>query len=109
MTELSKYTTLQQQLAEKLGIEVIAANSEELLNQLSAIITHLMVNDINRLLLILYRVDISEEKVLKIIQENPMPEAAEILAEALISRQLQKIQSRMNRGPSPDIPEDEKW
>ena len=109
MTESTHFTALQQQLAEKLGLEVIAGNADELINQLTAILTHLILNDINRLLLILYRVDLQEEKVLTILRENPIADAARLLAEALISRQLQKIQSRIKTGPAPDIPEDEKW
>ncbi len=103
------FTALQQQLAEKLGVQVVANNADEFSRQVAVIINYLILNDMNRLLFILYKVDVAEEKVLKIIQENPIPDAAQLIAEALISRQLQKIQSRNNMGASPDIPEDEKW
>lgn len=109
MPQTPQLETLRQQLAEKLEVTVPAASFEELIKQLGKIVYNLIVNDMNRLLFILYRVDVDEQKVLKIIRENTLPEAAQLIAGALISRQLQKIQQRSESGTSDDIPEDEKW
>ncbi len=109
MNDTTHFATLQLQLAEKLGIEINAIDAEQLSEQLASMINHLILNDMNKLVFILYRVDIAEEKVLKIIHENSIPEAGQLLAEALISRQIQKLKSRASQGSSPDIPEDEKW
>lgn len=59
-------------------------------------IDDLIRNDFNRLLSILYRVDISEEKLkLKLAQnkETPVP-SAEIIAQLLIDREAEKMVSR---------------
>lgn len=59
-------------------------------------IDDLIRNDFNRLLSILYRVDISEEKLkLKLAQnkETPVP-SAKIIAHLLIDREAEKMVSR---------------
>lgn len=109
MPQKPQLETLQQQLAEKFDAPVPAQTFEELMIQVGKIVYNLIVNDMNRLLFILYRVDVDEQKVLKIIRENTLPDAANLLAGALISRQLQKIQQRSEHGASDEIPEDEKW
>ena len=109
MTVSPRLKALQQQLSETFGLEVSAFDYEQLSKELAVIINHLILNDMNRLWFILYRVDIAEEFVLKTMAENTISTAAKILADALIIRQLQKIESRKNSRSSPDIPENEKW
>ena len=61
-----------------------------------AFIDDLIQNDFNRLLSILYRVDISEEKLkvrLAESKETKRP-AAEIIADLLVEREAEKIRSR---------------
>lgn len=59
-------------------------------------IDDLIRNDFNRLLSILYRVDISEEKLkLKLAQNKETPvRSAEIIAQLLIDREAEKMVSR---------------
>ena len=59
-------------------------------------IDDLIQNDFNRLLSILYRVDISEEKLKQMLAENKNTEvqSAEIIANLLIEREEEKIKSR---------------
>lgn len=56
----------------------------------------LVKNDFNRLLRILYRVDVSEEKLKKRVAENTdiNLRSAEIIAHLLIEREQEKIESR---------------
>ena len=59
-------------------------------------IDDLIQNDLNRLFRILYRVDISEEKLKQMLAENKNTEvqSAEIIANLLIEREEEKIKSR---------------
>lgn len=55
----------------------------------------LIQNDFNRLLSILYRVDISEEKLkLKLSENKDLQMSSRIIAQMLIDRELEKIASR---------------
>ncbi len=59
-------------------------------------IDDLIQNDFNRLLSILYRVDISEEKLKQKLAENKNTDvqSAELIANLLIEREEEKIKSR---------------
>lgn len=62
---------------------------------LTQFIDHLIQNDFNRLLSILYRVDISEEKLKRKLAENKDQQfSSKIIAQMLIDRELEKIISR---------------
>lgn len=69
---------------------------EELQQQLAAFINHLMITDFNYLLQLLYRIDVSEEKLKAKLKEFPNTDAATIIAALVIERQLQKLKSREN-------------
>jgi hypothetical protein len=82
---------------------------DELRNLLSSHI-HLLINyNFNKLVSILYRIDVSEMKLRQLLQDNPAEDAGKIIAELIIDRQLQKIKTRKEGGNNPDIPEDDKW
>jgi hypothetical protein len=79
----------------------IEAKSAEKSNdgQFEALVTfidNLIRNDFNRLLSILYRVDISEEKLKRKLAQNKeeMVPSAEIIAHLLVEREQEKIISR---------------
>jgi hypothetical protein len=78
--------------------------------KLSVHINHLIQTDFQKLAAILYRVDVSERKLVSLLQENPGADAGPIIADLIIERQLQKIKSRRQfRQPDKDIDENEKW
>ena len=68
-------------------------SKEGLLTTLSEYINHLIQKDFQKLVSILYRIDVSENKLKKVL-ENSNQEAGKIIAELIIERQLQKIKSR---------------
>lgn len=74
----------------------LPANSdyEDVLIALQRVINHLLNNDFERLLLALYRIDIDEQKVKRILSEVPPNEISSMIAELVITRELQKIASR---------------
>ena len=73
-------------------------------------INHLIVNDFNKLIYILYRADINETKLNKLLAENKKEDAGKIIAALFIQRQLEKIKSRKeNSAINIDIDEEERW
>jgi len=78
--------------------------------QLKEAVTDLINNDFDSLLQLLYRVDVSEQKLRKMLNDFPAADAAGIISNLLLERQLQKIKSRReNTQRDENIPEDEKW
>jgi hypothetical protein len=80
--------------------EISRHAEEEQFKALAAHIEDIIQKDFNRLLHILYRVDVSEEKLKKALSENKgnLP-AGEIIAHLLIERQIQKINFRAKYKP----------
>jgi hypothetical protein len=50
--------------------------------------------DMEKLKWILYRIDVQEAELTRLLRENTDREVAEIIADAIIQRQLQKIETR---------------
>jgi len=72
-------------------------------------VNDLIVNDFNQLVLFLYRVDVNENKLKKLLHDNPGMDAAVLITELLIERQIEKIKTRSSFKKQDDIPENEKW
>ncbi|HUM53010.1 MAG TPA: hypothetical protein PK431_14395 [Chitinophagales bacterium] len=73
-------------------------------------INNWILNDFDHLMYILYRIDVHEDKVRKLLKEHKGENAAEIIADLIIERQQQKIESRKNfKFTTEDINEDELW
>ena len=66
---------------------------EELQSLLSGHINTLIQKDFQKLLTILYRIDVSEEKLKKLLLQSDV-EAGKIIADLIIERQIQKIKTR---------------
>lgn len=77
--------------------------------KLSAFINELIEEDFQKLILILYKVDVSEQKLKTLLQENKNADAADIISELIIERQLQKIKSRKEFKSGITDCEEEKW
>jgi len=81
---------------------------EELKLILADHVNYLITHDLNKLMRILYRVDVSE-KTLKTNLQDEEKDPATIIADMILERQLQKIQTKKQTGSNNDIPENEKW
>lgn len=93
----------------QLGKEVAPSNNKKDFQILIDTINDLLNNDFQKLISILYRVDVSENKLRHLLNTNPNEDAAKIIAALLIERQKQKIESRNNTSKNNSIPDDEKW
>ena len=76
--------------------------------ELSAYLNHLLLNDFSALVQILYKVDVSEEKLKSVLKENKDADAGDLLTELIIERQLGK-QTRRRELPQDDIADEERW
>ncbi len=72
-------------------------------------INELILHDISGLLNLLYRLDVSEDKIRKLLNELQQEDAGRIIAATIIERQLQKKQARASYRQEGEIPEEEKW
>lgn len=99
-----------QSVATELGLSLKDGDISLWMEQLSEKINDLLVNDFNRLVSILYRLDIDEKKLKNLLKENPGKDAGKIIAEMIIERQIQKIKSRQQFSQRDgNIDDDEKW
>lgn len=70
----------------------------ELEEQLSNQINHLINTDFEKLIYYLYRIDVNETKMKQVLQQQGGEHAAQLIAQLIISRQLQKMKSRAEHG-----------
>jgi len=98
-----------QELSKELDI-VISGTDESLIRQLVADrINDLLNTDFQKLISILYRVDVSETKLKSLLRDNPGSDAGLIIADLMIERQAQKIRSRQEHRRDPNISDEEGW
>ena len=97
-------------LATQLEVVLPAKDLDANKKILAARINELIQLDFQRLVAILYRLDVSEEKLKQLLKENRLTDAGDIITDLIIERQMQKIKSRQQfRKPDNDIDENEKW
>ena len=77
--------------------------------KLAAYIHELIDQDFEKLVRILYRLDVNEKK-LKALLAEANTDSGLLIAGLIIERQLEKIHTRKQfAGPKEDIPDKEKW
>lgn len=78
--------------------------------KLISLINELINKDFDSLVQLLYRIDVSEKKIRAILDQNTGADSATILADLIIERQLQKIESRKHfSNKSEPKSDEEKW
>jgi len=68
-------------------------NYEALIHRLSQVLDHLISKDFNQLLNVLYRIDVSEEKLKEALATKP-ENTSTIIAKMILERELQKVATR---------------
>ncbi|WP_462252363.1 hypothetical protein [Ferruginibacter sp.] len=81
----------------------------ELEEKLSASINQLIQNNFEKLVSLLYRIDVSEKKLKNLLQDHVNENAGKIIAQLIIERQLEKMTLRKkykneNTGASDEEP-----
>ena len=89
--------------------DTTALQQPDLHAALAAYINQLILHQFNDLVYLLYRVDVSEQKLKSLLKEYPGIKAGDMIATLIIERQLQKIKSRKESQRNNDINEEDRW
>lgn len=83
---------------------------EKIREQLIILINELITKDFHALVQLLYRIDVDEKKIRHYLDENKNENSASVLADMIIRRQLQKIESRKHFSKNNEHKsEEERW
>lgn len=103
---ISETMILQQDLEKETGL-VLTNNFRE---ELAVYINHLINADFEKLIFLLYRIDVSESTITQLLALPSNSNAGELIADAIIKRQAEKIDSRkLFKQNSNNITEEDKW
>jgi uncharacterized protein YwgA len=86
-----------------------SSSLEELKQKLTLHINRLINHDFEKLVYYLYRIDVDENKMRYLLAQKEGENAAGLIADLIIERQLQKMESRKKTGGAENIADDEKW
>ena len=85
-------------------------DDEELHQKLVVLINELINKDFHALVQLLYRIDVYEKKIRLCLNRNSNEDAASIIADLIIDRQLEKMESRKKFSKNQNREsEEEKW
>lgn len=102
----------QTQLPERVfqSVDEHALKDERLFRELADYLNGLALHDFEKLVQLLYRVDVSEMKLRKMLQDKTGSDVGELIAALMIERQIQKIRSRKDSGSNfTEESGEEKW
>jgi hypothetical protein len=98
-----------EQLLVQLNSQASVLEAEEVRIRLKDYINYLLLQDFNKLVNVLYRVDVSETKLKQILHDDPQTDAADLITDLLIQRQKEKLEIKKSFPSPSDIPEEERW
>jgi len=85
-------------------------NDEKLRQKLISLINELIKKDFDVLVQLLYRIDVYEKKIRLYLSKNRQEDSAAILADLIIERQLEKMESRKKFSENKNEEcDEEKW
>lgn len=85
-------------------------HSEKFFSQLVEGIQELLNHDIEKLIALLYRIDVSEEKIKSALSSSEAENTATQLAQLILDRMFLKIKTRSQTpDPGPDTTDEERW
>jgi hypothetical protein len=79
------------------------------MDKLEAYINYLIQNNFQKVISILYKIDINENKLRQLLQKEEDGNAGKIIAGLIIERQLEKIDTRKKFINKDNITGEEKW
>lgn len=83
--------------------------SEDIRVKLVSFINDLITQDFNALVQLLYRIDVNEKKLKELLTQNENADSAVIIADLIIMRQLQKIESKKQFSQRKKTNEEDTW
>jgi hypothetical protein len=101
--ELQTYLSNDFGLPQKLNDIDAAALLAEKINQL-------IKENFEKVVSLLYRIDVNENKLREVLRQSPNEDAGKIIASLIIERQLEKIKTRRNMGRDDNsFTSEERW
>ena len=97
--------TLKEDLAKETGL--ILTNNFRV--ELAAFVNHLINTDFEKLVFLLYRIDVRETTIKQLLALPSNSNAGELIAEAIIARQEEKIITKKQFKQEINIAEEDKW
>ena len=86
------------------------ANNDYIREQIIALVNTLINKDFHSLLQLLYKIDVNENTIRSSLKNDSNTMAADVIADLIIERQLQKIESRKIFSSKNDkLSNEEKW
>ncbi len=90
--------------------DIIPLSEPGLHTELATYINNLILENFDQLISLLYRLDVSEQKLKILLKENSEADAGKLIATLIIERQIQKIKSRQEHQRDKNMMDDEeKW
>lgn len=96
-------------IKEQIEKEVGIALQENWQKSFSEYINHLIQTDFEKLVFLLYRIDVSEQKIKTLLDNANASNAGELIAAAIIERIEEKKAAREKYKQTGEISEEEKW
>ncbi len=97
-------------VAKELGLPVETSNFAADRQLLVDKVNELIIKDFEKLVSILYRIDVSEGKINMLLKEFPDKDAAETIVNLMLEREAEKIKTRQQfKQRDDDFDEEEKW
>jgi hypothetical protein len=96
-------------IIEATGNRLQKEDQTKLYQQLTEAINWLIANDFQRLVQVLYRIDVPEQKLKRLLQEHKETNAANIIADLIIQRQMEKKKLREHFRQNDQASDEEKW
>jgi uncharacterized protein YwgA len=104
------HTDLISDINQSLEISLPGSISLSVLKEkLTAHINYLINYDFEKLIFYLYRIDVDETNMRRLLEQKEGTDTAVLIANLIIERQLQKIESRKKLSSNENIPDEEKW
>lgn len=100
---------LLESVAANLDLSVAGIAFHAAVRILAGRINDMLLTDFERLVQLLYRLDISENKLRNVLKENQDRDAGLLIAELMIEREREKIRSRNEFRQTDDISDEERW
>jgi hypothetical protein len=88
--------------------ELELLNNQNIFTELAAEINHLILHDFQKLVHLLYRIDVSESKLTSLLKDYPGEDAGRMIAALIIERQIQKVISRKQQ-KTDESSDEERW
>jgi hypothetical protein len=108
MSSSAEMPAIQQGLTELFGLKV-HKDKTDFVNHLALEINRLILHDFNRLVSILYRIDINEEELKQMLQQYSHVDAGYIVAQLIINRQIKKAELRSQFPKEDNIADEDRW